>query len=808
MVKKKKKKNVVENIKYSGDKNVLVENIGEQAEDNTMLHAMNTNILRQLPRVEDGLKTVERRILYAMYELNCAPNKATKKSGRIIGDTNGKYHPHGESSSYETMVRMAQSWGSHHPLIDGQGNFGSQSGKPAAAQRYTEARLSWYSWKCFFEDFNIKHVETRPNYTGTEPEPIYLPSKYPNILGNGSQFGIGMGTNVVIPHFNFTEVMMYTMKLMDDPNYFEILLPDSPTGADIVSNGEFERINREGKGTFKMRARIEINEEDHCLTVTALPIQTTIETLKERILKAHKDKKLVGLLDIANDSNDTEHGIRFHVYMRKEVDLYKLRAEFFSKMKLEKGIGVNIRAVENYQPNDYSVRDLLLRWIEIRRESKRLKLNHQILDYRERQHILEKILLVFDGKNAERSLKIIRSAENRNEIVEFLMRDFKITSLQAKTIADMRMSSFAKEGIRKAREEYSAIVDTIIPKLLKTLKSTKRVDAIIKKELEEGIEMFGQPRRSRIIDVDGNEGVRNTEHFVIITSEGMVKKIDRKAKSIGHINDGDYPQFINEVHNADSLLIFDEIGTMHKLPISDISNSLISSGGEPLNTYTRVSAKVCSVIVVKNGQEYKVSEDEEQTDYLLTITRNGTIKKTEMDTYSKIKGELMAAVVKDRDKLCQATVIRGNKDIIVYTKDGFGSRFNTKDIRPSNRMSIGVKAMAMDEDTHVMGMDVIDDNDQFMFVLTEKGFGKKCTLDSMPVELRNSKPYRLISLAAGDQIIHAKPVKGKEIFTIFKANSIEDIDLKDVESMTRMSKGKKLVGVKKGDNIIDIKIKK
>lgn len=796
MTKNKKKLNE----SYTGDRNVVQENLSEHAKEHTLIFAKNTNIMRQLPRAEDGLKTVERRILYAMYLLGATPFKDTKKSARINGDVMGKFHPHGDT--YGTLVRIAQPWESHIPLVTGQGNFGSQSGKPAAAMRYTEAKLSLYTWKCFFEDFNINHTETRMNYIDTEPEPVYLASRYPNVLANSSQFGIGVGTNVIIPHFNFQEVVEVTLSLMDNPNTPFMLIPDLPTGADILATSDFSQINEVGRGSLKMRAHISIDDEKHTLTVTSLPVQTTVEGVKKRIMEYHDAKKFPGLVDFANDSDDTSHGIQFEIIMRKEIDLYKIRQELYSKMGLEKSIGVNIKAIDNYQENDYSIRELLLTWIDLRREDKRMKFNHEILDYREREHILDTILRIFEGTNAEKSLKSIRKASNRAEIIEFLMRDFDISSLQAKMIADMKMSTFSTEGVKNLKNEYEEITKKHLPRLLKIMKSTKTIDKIIKAELEEGIKLFGSPRKSKVVSIEGEEAVRNTEHFIVITAKGLIKKLPSDIKSIGHIAQDDYPTDIIKVHNKKDLLIFDESGTVNKVPVNDVMNTLMNSGGEDLSTYAKINGRVCSVLVMSDEDELDSSSEKS---YYVMITKNGLIKKTEVSKYMGIKNDLLAMIIKDNDRMQTVKLIKGESDLLVYTATGFGGRFNSEEVRESNRMSVGVKSIDLDDHDEIIGLDVISDDDNYIFVLTSKGTGKKCTLNTFPSDVRNSKPYRVITLVKNESISKITPVVGDETFKVFLSSGSEEIVIQGVEELTRLSRGKKLIPVRKGDNIIDVK---
>lgn len=783
------------------DKNIIVDNIGDLCTQYMKIFGANTNLMRHIPSLADGLKPGERRILYAMYkDLNSRPNGKYIKVSRITGETIGKYHPHGDAPVYETLVKLAQPWNNIQPLIDGQGNFGSPMGDNAAASRYIEARLSFYAYKCFFEDFDIKLVSTKPNYLGDDVEPEYLPARYPNVLINNT-FGIGYGVSTGLPTYNLKEVLELTIKLLEDPDYDDVtLIPDSPTGAYIVDEGQFKEISETGKGKFKMRGQIDIDWEKNELIIRSLPLQVTGDNIKQAIIALHKENKINGIISIDNHSNE-KNGIRIHVRLKKEIDPVEVMHAIYTKTQMEKTFPVNFKLIDDYQDYDYNIRDLILDWLDFRRETKRIYFNHKLIEARERQHILEILIHILSGKNGERTLEVIRKAESRQEIVDYLMKEFGISSLQAKNIADMKLSAFSKDSVKKYKKEKEEI-DEKVEKYEKIIKSNKKIDKIIKEELLEGIKLFGEDRRSKIISIDGEAKIRNTNHVVVFTMEGYVKKLPEDTTSIGHIKQGDYPIEISQVSNLTDLLIFDERGKISKLPVHVLRNSELNREGEKLSNYITINGKITSIIPKPTVEAL---EKIKQPVYFVMVTKNGIIKKTDAMSYVNIRNELLGLIVKEDDELKSVKVLVGDKDILVYTNKGFGVRFPSSEIRETNRMSMGVKAIELSEDEEVIGMDIVNEKDKYLFCLTNRGTGKKCTLDTFKTMSRASKPLRITSLEDNEEVILIRTVRGNEKFKVYLKNSIEEINIGDVIELPRLSKGRKLIPVPRGEVIIDIK---
>jgi DNA gyrase subunit A len=796
-----------ENEFYTQDRNIQIANIGDLCTEHMQIFGANTNLMRHIPSLADGLKPGERRILYAMYkDLKALPDRNTIKVARITGEVIGKYHPHGDAPVYETLVKLSQSWNNLQPLIHGKGNFGSQKGEPAAAPRYIEAKLSKYAFKCFFEEFDINYINTKPNFLGDIVEPEYLPSRYPNVLISNT-FGIGYGMSTGMPTYNLREVLELTIKLMDDPDYDDVtLIPDSPTKAHIIDEGQFKEISETGKGKFRMRGQIDIDDEKNELIIRSVPLQVSSNPIKNDIIDLYEENKIQGIIGISDDSSK-QKGIKLHIHLKKEIDPVSVMHMIYTKTQMEKTFPVNFKLIDDYQDFDYNIRTLLIDWIDFRRETKRIQYNYRLIEAKERQHILEIILHVLAGKNGEKTLEVIRKAESRDEVVQYLMKTFKITSLQAKTIADMRLSTFSKEGIKRLKKEKEE-VDEKVKKYDKIIRSNKKIDKIIREELEEGIQLFGEDRRSKIISVDGEVKIRDTEHVVVFTMNGLVKKLPADTGSIGAIAQGDYPIEIIKVSNLTDLLIFDETGKISKVPVHLLTNIELNSEGEKLSKYATVNGKIAAIIpkpTVESLEKLKVPV------YFTMVTKKGLIKKTEASNYINIKNELLGLIIKEGDELQTVKLVLGvkegidTKDVLVYTNKGFGIRFPINTVKETNRMSIGVKALDLTKNEVVIGMDIVNDKDKYIFVLSNKGNGKKCTLDAFKTMDRAGKSLRITALESDEEVMLMRTVKGNEKFKAYLKSSIEDINIEEVLELPRLSKGKKILPVRKGENIIDIK---
>ena len=786
-----------ENKKVDYDQGIQVQNISKACTEYMQIFGANNNLMRHLPGVLDGLKIGERRILYTMYCMGLSYNTPYTKVASICGNTLD-FHPHGDIPIYETLVKLAQPWNNIQRLIQGSGNFGNASGASAASGRYIEARLSFYAYKCFFEEFSPDIVDMKSNYLGNKMEPEFLPSKYPNVLINNT-FGIGYGLSTSICTYNLKEVLEATIDLIKNPDIKNIVLvPDSPTGAYIVDEGQFEELSTTGKGKFKMRGVIEVDEENNILHIKSTPLFVYWETIKRKIFEILNDGKNNMMRDFKD--NCDENKIHYKIFLKKEVDPYVVMNTIYTQTNMEKTFPVNFKLIEDYTDNDYTVRSILQTWIDFRRETKRRLYNIKLLKFKERQHILEIMLFILNKDNAEKTISIIKKSENKKEIVSKLMKTYGISSLQADTIAEMRLSAFSKEAYKKYIAEKET-VDKTLEDLEKLVRSAKKIDKIIISELEEGIKLFGEERRSEIITLDNEIKIRDTNHVIVFTKNGFIKKLPDNADNVGFINAGDYPIEVIKCRNTSELLIFDETGKINKLPVHSVRGCTMTSEGMKLSEYCTVNGDITTV---KIKPDITTIESFSEPVYFLMITKNGIIKKTLASSYVNIKNELLGMILRDDDKLICVKLLVGDKDILVYTDKGFGVRFNSDEIRETSRMTVGVKAISMSDDESIIGMDILNEKDKYIFVLTQKGMGKKCTLDNFKTMSRADKPLRIITVDDSDSIFNIRTVKGKETFDVFMKSGLTELNIDDVIELPRLSKGKKLIPVKKGDVIVEL----
>ena len=789
-------------------KNIIQKNIGDECTESVNIFAANKNRMRHIPQLSDGLLPGERRVLYAMmYEKGLRYDKPYKKMPSSVGAAM-EYHPHGDVNILNTINKLSQYWKNTQTLIDVHGNNGSEKGDAPAAQRYLEARLTKYTHKCYFEDFHPDIVDMKEAYNGQALEPEYLPAKYPHILFKPT-YAIGFGLMSSIPTYNFKEICEFVIKLMDDPEHDEIIYPDIPTGCDIIDDGQFDEVRKTGMGKFRMKPRVRIDEDKSIIRIEAMPLFTSLNLLIEtddpkkdsRLISLVKSGELVGYEDIYDRS--TEHTAVIEIKFKKGTDLYRALDVLYRKGMIIKSLPILFRVInDEYEVKEYTLRTLLLEWLDFRRDTKRREINKGIVRKRERLHILNTLIYILTGKNGEKTLEIVRKANNKKEIREGLMAAFHITSLQAESIANMSISAFSKESFKAYKKEYEKLNEEV-EKLLKISKSAKKIDNVIRKELKEGIELFGSDRKSNVVKFSNERVIKNTEHLLAFTYFNRVKKLSSDVEKLGDFEQGDKPIEALTVDNSTSLLLFDQMGKVNKLNVFDIVDTDISNTGTPLSDMINIHGKLVKVIPIPKEKELeKLKMD---NIYVIIITKNGIIKKTGFKNFINIKRDLTAAVLSKGDEIVDVKLIHGNKQCIVYTLHGKGVRISTSDIKETGRISIGVKALDLDKDDYVLGMNTIGRKDKYIFVLTSKGRCKKCTLDTFALMKRNTQPLVISSLNKNECIEKIAPTSGKGIFTVFTINNSYEIDIEDVAEMTRLAQPKKVIPLPTGDKIVEVR---
>ena len=770
---------------YMNDVNIEKVNISDLNTENMKIYGANINLARVFPDIHDGLKLVERRILYTMYANTKAIKKAFKVN-KIYGDTM-TIHPHGDSSILGTIVRLAQPWSMLIPYIDGEGNFGSIQGDEAAAGRYLEARLSEYAVDCFFSDWDPSLVLMEETYNKDSMEPAYLPTKYPNCLLSASD-GLGFGSANHIPTFNFEEIMQSTIKLIKDPDFEPVLIPDITTGCLIIDEGKFPEICSTGRGTFKMRAEVVKDEDRKVIIVKSIPFQVSLLAVKEKIRDLVEDKTIPGFKDIKDYSGNNK--IHLELYFRPEVDLSNIISILYTKTDLQKTYPVQIKMVDNLAIEDFSVKSALLRWIDIRIQFKRKMYIRKLINIEQKLHILNILIRILTGKNAEKTIRIIRGT-SKETIITSLMKEYDISSLQAKEIANMRLSAFTKT----AYEEYQKEV-VELPKKLKEYKkfvtNPEKIKDEILKELEEGIKKYSAPRRSRVIKLGKESKYSDFDAQLIFTKNGYVKKLNTKAKNIGSLGETDEPVTIKKINNQDEIVIFDKRGCIHTLEVGSIKQDDSYTIGTPLSTYININGKPVSTLNRKDINE--------NTSFIF-ITKNGIIKKTTSDNFA-FKNSIIAITLKPDDELVSVIPITKDKDIIAYSKYGNGLRFNTSEIPFSKRMAMGVIAFNLASDDNIIGVDEVSKNDKYLCIITEKGYVKKCTLDVLSSKKRRSEPVSIISLYGKDSVQSMLNCTDGDVIKVITKKDSYDIHVNELPVQLKYQAGDKIIPVKKTDMII------
>ena len=782
---------------------VTQEDVGYAAEEYTKLFGANKNLYRIMPSLIDGLKPVTRRILYASYLLKAyyidKSHRNTLKMTRIVADTMGKFHPHGDQSIGDAAGALAIEHQNNITYLKGQGNFGSIRGDEVGAFRYIEAGLSKFAIKCFFEDFDKYTVDMKMSYTGRDLEPEYLPAKYPCILFNPQLSGIGLGCASNIPPFNIKEVLDATIKLIKDKHAKVLLVPDSPTGASIVDDGQFESINKTGIGSFTLRATYDIDYIENIITITSLPLQMTSIKVIQNLVDLKQSGKLPEILEIKDYTQKSD--VKIQLYIASDYNPDDVIEDLIKKNTgLKKTYACGIKVIDDYKDYDYGVKDLLLEWIEYRREAVKSMFNIQFVKAMEDKHVNEIMLFVFNSDNADKTLKICKTSSNRQETIEKLVKAYKITSLQAGKIADMKMHQFNKDQYAKFKQEK---ID--IQKCIETyenyLNNDDDIDEYIIAELEEGIKLFGTPRKSKIVKKNKTEvAIPNTMHLVGISADGYIKKIDNTNISIGYVGKNNSPIFATRINNRDNLLVFDETGKVSRISISSLPDMNADDIGVEIKRYFTVNSKIVTMITESDLKNHTDNN-------IVFVTEKGIGKKTSFKEFVKIKDYKQAIVLGDGDKLVSAIPSLASDEFIIYTNFGDGLRLKTEDIKQYGKNTKGLSLITLKCNEKVVGIDIVDSTRKYLVYMTSAGRVKMTDLKFLPLMKRKDEPLTLLPLENNEYLVGVAAVSKKDIITVYRKKSEPvSLNVKDIKVTTRAAKPDKLIKTPKGDIVLTFRI--
>ena len=740
------------------DNNLVDVNLTSEMKTSFIDYAMSVIVARALPDVRDGLKPVHRRILYGMNELGVTPDKPHKKSARITGDVMGKYHPHGDSSIYEAMVRMAQWWSYRYMLVDGHGNFGSMDGDGAAAQRYTEARMSKIALE-MLRDINKNTVDFTDNYDASEREPNVLPARFPNLLVNGATgIAVGMATN--IPPHNLGESIDAVKLMMDNPDVttrelMEVLPgPDFPTGALVMGKSGIHKAYETGKGSIVLRSRTEIEETKtgrERIVVTEFPYMVNKTKVHEHIVRLVQEKRIDGITAVRDESN--REGVRFVIEVRRDASANVILNNLFKMTQMQTNFGFNMLAIQNGVPKILSLREILGSYIEHQKE---VVTRRTIFDKEKaeaRAHILEGLLIALD--HIDEVIKIIRNSQTDAEAQAELMSKFKLSERQSQAILDMRLRRLTGLERDKIQSEYDDLI-ALIADLADILAKPERVVAIIKEELDEVKRKFGDPRRTElmvgeVLSLEDEDLIEETNVLITLSNKGYIKRLDqdeftaqkrggRGVQGTG-VKDDDFVRELVSTSTHDRLLFFTNKGRVYRLKGYEIPEYGRTAKGLP----------IVNLIKLDDGESIQtiinVAQDRSEDAYLFFTTRSGLVKRTSVAEFANIRQNgLKALNLKDEDELINVFLTDGNTDVIIGTKFGYSVRFKESVVRNMGRSATGVRGVNLRPGDQVVGASVITDQDEVL-IITEKGYGKRTRADEYPTKGRGGKGIKTANVA-------------------------------------------------------------
>ncbi|WP_127715464.1 DNA gyrase subunit A [Halobacteriovorax sp. HLS] len=780
-------------------------------------YAMSVIVGRALPDVRDGLKPVHRRALYAMHSLNNYHNKPYMKSARVVGDVIGKYHPHGDSAVYNTLVRMAQDFSMRYVLVDGQGNFGSIDGDAAAAMRYTEIRMKKLSEE-MLKDLDKDTVDWQPNYDDSLKEPKVFPTKIPTLLVNGSSgIAVGMATN--IPPHNLTEVMSALVEFIDnrDMSIADLMVhikgPDFPTYGSIHGTEGIKSAYHTGRGKLQIRAKVDVEvygkQERERIVITEIPYQVNKARLIEKIAELVNNKDIEGISDIRDESS--REGIRVVIDVKKGEISSVIVNRLFKATQLQVTFGIIFLSISNGSPKVMNLKEMLECFIDHRREVVIRRTVYELKKAKERAHILEGLKVAVE--NIDQVVEIVKKSEGPADAKAKLISTFSLSDIQSQAILDMRLQRLTGLERDKIIADYEAIMKEIT-RLEGILASEDLIRGIIKDEFQEIIENYGDERRTDIVakadEIQLEDLVKNEDVLVTITHKGYIKRMTmdtyrtqkRGGKGVkGSNSDEDFFTDIFTANTHSTLLFFTNRGTVFSKKVYQV----------PEGTRTAKGRNIVNLIQVPAGEKIKEiicipPEDQRDGKYLIFATENGLVKKTSLDEYKNVKQSGLRAIkIQDGDSLCNVRVLEGSKDVLLCSTSGKIIRFDESDARPMGRVSQGVKGINIGDDEKIIGMELIDDTVEILSI-TENGYGKRTAASQYRKQTRGGKGILAMRLTEKNgEIKQIKPVSDKDdLMVITDKGQVVRTKISGISLMGRATQGVRIIKLKEGESVVSV----
>ena len=799
-----------EDNNHERDRKVAVNIVGEMRKS-FLDYSMSVIVARALPDVRDGLKPVHRRILYTLYEEGMTPDKKYQKSANAVGAVMGHYHPHGDSAIYESMVRMAQDFTYRHTLVDGHGNFGSIDGDGAAASRYTEARLAKISME-LLRDLNKDTVDFSENYDGQRKEPVVLPSRFPNILVNGNMgIAVGMATN--IPPHNLGEVIDGCVAYIDNPDITVTELmqyikgPDFPTAGVILGNGGIKRAYESGRGAITIRgmATVEETHNKHRIVITELPYQVNKKALIQRIGELVRDKVIDGISNLSDES--ALEGIKIVIDVKKEANANVVLNNLYKHTQLQTSYGINFLMLVDGSPRTLGLREIIEKYIDHQKHVIYRRCQFDLKRYKDRLHILDGLKIALD--NIDRVIKIIRESADDDEAKAGLMSNFALSEVQSQAILDMRLKRLT--GLEKSKiEEEIAELEKLVKELEEILASEEKILEVIKTEMLEIKDKYADERRTHIdmtaIDYIEDESLIPVENVVItLTNKGYIKRLPAdtyKTQNRGGMgvkgmatNEEDFVEHLINATSHDYILMFTNMGKVYRIKGYEIPEYSRQSKGLPIINLLSLDKdeKVTSLLKISNDDEYKC---------LVFATKNGLIKRTDISEFDSIRTNGKKFItLKDNDELVSVKKTTGNDEILMASSNGRMVRFNESAVRIMGRSASGVRGINLD-DGILVGMEIVEPN-EYVLVITEKGYGKKTPVDEYRITNRGGKGVKTVNITEKNgSIVSFKTVDdSKDLMIITDSGIIIRLAVDKISTMSRVTQGVKLINLKE-DSIV------
>jgi DNA gyrase subunit A len=793
-------------------------NIEKEMRESYLDYAMSVIVSRALPDVRDGLKPVHRRILYAMHEMNLTARSGYRKSAAVVGEVLGKYHPHGDVAVYDTLVRLAQDWNLRYPLVDGQGNFGSVDGDSAAAMRYTECRMMAITDE-LLADIDKNTVDWYPNYDGREMQPVSLPSRLPNLLINGSTgIAVGMATN--IPPHNLREVVDATMYLIDHPEATNsdvaefVKGPDFPTGGIIIGREGIDHAYGTGHGRVVVRAVHDLEElrgGRWAIVVTELPFQVNKATLMERIAELVHDKKINGISDLRDESD--RRGMRIVIELKREAQPKSVVNQLFKHSSLQTTYSMNMLALVGQQPRVLSLDMMLRHFLDYRRVVVRRRTEFELERARERAHVLEGLKIALD--NLDRVISTIRQSATPDVAQKNLIETFSLSEVQAKAILAITLSRLAALERQKILDEYAQVLKTI-SRLEDLLGNQRKMDGLIKNELKELRDKYGDERRTRIVaeelgEFSEEDLVPDEEVVVTMTQKSYIKRIPsvtykpqrRGGKGIiGMVTrDADAVERLFVTNTHDNILFFTNRGRVFQLKVYEVPDASRQGKGTPVVNLVQLEPNetVSTVLTLPKGQT---------EGFIVMATTDGTVKRTALDQFKNVRRNgLRAITLEEGAELAWVEIASGDEDVMLVTRKGHSIRFPQEQVRSMGREAAGVNGIKLRKEDHVIRMDLVGKESKYLLVVTEKGYGKRSPLNEYKDQRRAGQGMSALKLTAKTGDLVAARVVGEddaEVIMMSVQGLVTRTDVRSIRRTGRATQGVIVMRLNKGDSVVSM----